>query len=154
MASSQRIGRCRNASGAIIVAWPPVKTGWSTAPNRPMSWYGGSQLTPRVSLVLPSAAAIAAELIINWPWLIIAPRGAPVDPDVYCRSASWSVRSRGRRQSSAAAGSASSRSIVVTPGNAAFSVARADRLATIANFAAESSTIASSARAVRPGRGG
>ena len=75
----------------------------------------------------------ARSLIISWPWLIIAPRGAaggargvleelPAGRSAVC----------GRCQRSAAAGSASSMSIVVTPGSAARSVARADRLATIA----------------------
>ena len=92
--------------------------------------------------------SVAAELVRSRSWVIIAPRGDAVDPDVYWSSARWSRRIRGRRQSPARAGSTSSIATVVIPGPTGPVPATA--LRTMAMVGRESAMIASSARLRRP----
>src|SRR4051794_31037626 len=65
-----------------------------------MSWNNGSQETPRLSRPDPKHARIVAELSRRLPWVIITPRGAAVEPDVYWRKARSSRPARGSDQRS------------------------------------------------------
>ena len=56
IACSQRSGRCRKATGDISTTGKPTNSGWRIPPISPMSWYGGSQITPRLCGVCPKAS--------------------------------------------------------------------------------------------------
>src|SRR5690349_12973780 len=56
-------------------------------PMSPMSWYGGSQLTPTVSTVSPNADSAARAFDSRLACETTTPLGALVDPEVYCRKA-------------------------------------------------------------------
>ena len=52
-----------------------------------MSCWNGSQLRNTVDPVCSKAFWISASLAIRFWWLTMTPRGAPVEPDEYCRIA-------------------------------------------------------------------
>ena len=69
---------------------------------RPMSWYGGSQMTPALPSCIRKAPWMRWRLCSRLPWLSITPLGVPVEPEVYWRKASESPRSSGRFQPASA----------------------------------------------------
>ena len=54
-ASSHAMGRLRNVIGDISATGKPPYNGSRMPPMSPMSWYGGSQMTPWLSLRAPNA---------------------------------------------------------------------------------------------------
>src|ERR1700722_12573407 len=56
-------------------------------PIRPISWCGGSQIMPRLSLECPKSRKINSELLIRFRCVRTTPFGAEVEPEVYCSSA-------------------------------------------------------------------
>ena len=60
-------------------------------PISPMSCWNGSQLRNTVDPVCSKAFWISASLAIRFWWLTMTPRGAPVEPDEYCRIARSSL---------------------------------------------------------------
>ncbi len=106
--SSQKRGRRRNASGDMSATGKPANSGWSTPPMSPMSWYGGSQMTPTLSSRTSKAWEMSPRLCSRLPCVSRTPFGSPVEPDVYWRNASVSSAASGRRQpDSTPSGSAS-----------------------------------------------
>src|SRR3569833_101407 len=87
IASSQRRGRCRKATGGIKVVGKPQAMPWRMPPIKPMSWKGGSQIRPRLSESISKPRAIWAVLCTRLARLSMTPRGAPVAPDVDCKIA-------------------------------------------------------------------
>src|SRR5260370_9853039 len=65
-------------------------------PMSPMSWYGGSQITPTESRFRLNFRWITCELCKMFACVSVTPRGAAVDPEVYWRIATLSeVSDRG-----------------------------------------------------------
>ncbi|CAM3855991.1 hypothetical protein COSO111634_27180 [Corallococcus soli] len=97
---SHRSGFCRNAMGDISATGKPAYSGWRMPPMRPMSWYGGSQMTPTLSRRTWNAPEMSPRLCSRFACVSITPLGVPVLPDVYWRNASDSApTSCGVRQS-------------------------------------------------------
>ncbi|EOD68522.1 hypothetical protein H480_10860, partial [Amycolatopsis vancoresmycina DSM 44592] len=86
-ARSHRAGSRRKLNGDISVTGKPANTGCRIPPISPMSWYGGSQITPRLSAVCPNRSRMKAELCSRLACVITTPLGCPVEPEVYCRNA-------------------------------------------------------------------
>ncbi|CAM4451498.1 hypothetical protein COEX109129_27460 [Corallococcus exiguus] len=82
-ASSHAMGRLRKAIGDINVTGKPPYKGSRMPPMRPMSWYGGSQMTPTLSARAPNAPWMSDRLCSRLPCVSITPFGVPVLPDVY-----------------------------------------------------------------------
>ena len=69
----------------------PTNTGCISMPISPMSCWNGSQLRNTVDAVCSKAFWISDSLAIRFWWLTMTPRGAPVEPDEYCRMARSSM---------------------------------------------------------------
>src|SRR4029453_12944891 len=84
-----------------------------------MSWYGRNQLTPIVSEEVPKPACTSLQLWSRFAWLIMTPLGAPVEPEVYCNSASESSSIPGSTHPSPASAGSAWGAIHSSPGRSA-----------------------------------
>ncbi len=75
------------APGGMSTQCPTMKTDRSSAPNRPMSWCSGSQLTVTTPRRRSYRSSIRSRLASTDRWLSTTPRGARVAPEVNWRIA-------------------------------------------------------------------
>ncbi len=122
---------------------------------RPMSWYGGSQLTLRLSGPAPTAPLIIAELWVRLSCRTMTPLGVPTDPEVYWRNARSVARGPWPRQACAASsGTSSVASTVNCPPAAANSglAPSSARLAASPRATAAPASVATASMVARPRR--
>jgi hypothetical protein len=84
MVSIHVLGPFTKLSVGMKTTGTSVRSGATTKPMRPMSWYSGSQLTPlsRSPFEASPSTMIALALAIRLAWVTITPLGSDVDPDV------------------------------------------------------------------------